>query len=100
LVDGVRTLEVLMTEEFVMGLGTQAIKTAVLLAGPMLMAAMVVGVIVSVLQAVTQINEATLTFIPKIAAVLIVIMILAPWMLEVLQSFAKDVLGNAGEWVR
>ena len=89
-----------MTEEMVMSIGAEAIKTVIMLAGPMLLAAMVVGVIVSVLQAITQINEATLTFIPKMIAITLVLVIMAPWMLEVIQSYATNVLGNAGEWIR
>jgi len=89
-----------MTEEMVIAIGTEAIKVTVMLASPLLLAAMIIGIIVSVLQAVTQINEATLTFIPKMAAVLLVMVILAPWMLELLQHYTIQVLGSAGEWVR
>jgi len=89
-----------MTEEMVMSLGSEAIKTTIYLAGPLLAAAMAVGLVVSVLQAVTQINESTLTFIPKMVAVLLVLTVMSPWMLEVLQHYASDVLGNAGAWVR
>ncbi len=89
-----------MTEEMVMSLATEAIKTTIYLAGPLLIAAMSVGIIVSVLQAVTQINESTLTFIPKMVAVLVVLIVMAPWMLEVLQHYASQVLGGAGDLVR
>jgi len=89
-----------VTEEMVMSLGSEAIKTTIYLAGPMLGAAMAIGLLVSVMQAVTQINESTLTFIPKMVAVLLVLLVMAPWMLEVLQQYAIAVLGNAGEWVR
>ena len=89
-----------MSEDMVMQLGADAIKTTVLLASPMLVAAMVVGILVSVLQAVTQINEATLTFIPKMVAIIVVLMVMAPWMLEVLQNYASTVLGTAGEMIR
>lgn len=89
-----------MTEEMVMNLGAEAIKTTIYLAGPMLLAAMSIGIVVSVLQAITQINEATLTFIPKMVAVVLVLVVMAPWMLEVLQHYAAEVLGSAGEIVR
>ena len=89
-----------MTEEMVMQMAQDAIKTPISLAGPMLLAAMVIGIIVSVLQAITQINESTLTFIPKMVAVLIVLTVMAPWMLEVLQHYATQVLGSAGDMVR
>lgn len=89
-----------MTEEMVMSLASEAIKTTIYLAGPLLLAAMSVGIIVSILQAVTQINESTLTFIPKMIAVLAVLTVMAPWMLEVLRQYTSDVLGNAGGMVR
>lgn len=89
-----------MGEDFVMGIGAEAVKTMILIAGPMLLAAMIVGIAVSIFQAVTQINEATLTFIPKMIAVVLVLVIAAPWMLEVMKTYASDVLGNAGAWIR
>ena len=89
-----------MTEEMVMSLASEAIKTTIYLAGPLLLAAMSVGIIVSILQAVTQINESTLTFIPKMIAVLAVLTVMAPWMLEVLRQYTSDVLGNAGGMIR
>lgn len=89
-----------MAEDFVMSLGAEAIKTVIYLAGPMLVAAMAIGLVVSVLQAITQINESTLTFIPKMIAVVLVLVIMAPWMLEVIRHYTTEVIGNAGEWVR
>jgi flagellar biosynthesis protein FliQ len=89
-----------MTEEMVISIGSEAIKTTIYLAGPMLLAAMLIGIVVSVLQAITQINEATLTFIPKMVAIILVFVVMGPWMLEVMQQYATQVLGNAGEWVR
>lgn len=89
-----------MTEEQVMQVAAEAIKTTVMLSGPLLLTAMLIGVVVSILQAITQINEATLTFIPKMVAVILVLAVMAPWMLEVLQAYAQDVFGRAGEWVR
>jgi flagellar biosynthesis protein FliQ len=89
-----------MGEEMVMSIAAESIKTTILLAGPMLIAAMAIGIIVSILQAITQINEATLTFIPKMVAVIVVLIVMAPWMLEVMTQYTTNVLGNAGEWVR
>lgn len=74
-------------------------KTTIYLAGPLLASAMVVGIIVSVLQAITQINESTLTFIPKMVAILLVLLVMGPWMLEVLQHYAGQVFGTVGEMV-
>ncbi len=83
-----------------MGLGAETLRTTLYLAGPLLIAAMLIGIVVSVLQAITQINEATLTFIPKMVAVVLVLIVMAPWMLEILQNYANNILGNAGDWIR
>lgn len=89
-----------MTEEMVMNLGSEAIRTVIYIAGPLLAAAMAIGILVSILQAVTQINESTLTFIPKMVAVLIVLVILAPWMLQVLEHYTTEVITSAGDFLR
>ncbi len=89
-----------MTEEMVLQIGTNAITTIAYLAGPVLLAAMAVGIVISILQAITQINEQTLTFIPKMIAVILTLMIMAPWMLRVMQDYAVSVFGGAGEMLR
>ncbi len=89
-----------MTEELVMQMGADAIKTTIYLAGPLLIAAMAIGIIVSVLQAITQINENTLTFIPKMVAIIVVLMVMAPWMMDIMRDYATHVLGGAGELIR
>ena len=88
-----------MTEDVVISIGAEAIRTTIYLCGPLLLAAMAIGILVSVMQAITQINEATLTFIPKMIAVIVVLTIMAPWMLEVMQNYAIGVLTSAGEMV-
>jgi flagellar biosynthetic protein FliQ len=89
-----------MTEEMVMSLASDAIRTTIYIAGPLLIAAMAIGILVSLIQAVTQINESTLTFIPKMIAVIIVLMVMSPWMMDVMQTYATSVFGGAGEMVR
>ena len=89
-----------MNEEIVMNIGMEAVKTMIFLAGPMLAAAMVIGILVSVFQAITQINEATLTFIPKMIAVILVLVVMAPWMLKLLEEYAVNMFGNASDWIR
>jgi flagellar biosynthesis protein FliQ len=89
-----------MNEQIILQLGQNALKTTALLAGPMLLAALVVGLIISVLQAITQINEATLTFIPKMAVVAIVIVIAAPWMIDVMSQFTIELFSGITEMVR
>lgn len=86
-----------MTEEMVMSLGAETLKTTIYLAAPMLIAAMAIGIIVSLIQAITQINESTLTFIPKMVAVIVVLVVMAPWMLEVMTAYTTQVITMAGE---
>lgn len=76
-----------MTETFVMGLGRDALMMTLLLGAPMLGVSLVVGLIVSLFQAVTQINEMTLTFVPKLLALTLVFILLGPWMLQQIIHF-------------
>ncbi len=89
-----------MSEELILKLGTETLRTTALLASPMLIGALVVGLIVSVFQAITQINEATLTFIPKMAIVAIVFVIAAPWMMDVISNFTTGLFENIAMYVR
>lgn len=81
-----------MTPEFVTGLGRQAIETILLVASPMLLAGLAVGLLISIFQAATQINEQTMTFIPKIVAVFVTLLLFAPWMIKIMLSFTTSVL--------
>ena len=78
-----------MNPQSVITLGQQALYTMLLIAAPMLIAALVVGLIVSVLQAATQINEMTLSFIPKLLAMLAALVIAGPWMITVYVDFMR-----------
>ena len=89
-----------VTEETVMQLMSQVFVVAAKLAGPTLAAALVVGVIVSLLQAVTQVQEMTLAFVPKIIAVFAVLLLLGPWMLQVACEFTADLLTRLPELCR
>jgi flagellar biosynthetic protein FliQ len=89
-----------MSEELILKLGQDTLRTTALLAGPLLISALVVGLIVSVFQAVTQINEATLTFIPKMVVVGIVLLLAAPWMMDVMNHFTVQIFENMAEMVR
>ena len=86
-----------MTPEGVMTIGQEAIKTILLVAGPMLGLSLVVGLMVSAFQAMTQINEMTLTFLPKIATMFIVLLVMFPWMLQILVGFMTGVWGQIPE---
>ena len=76
-----------MSQEFVITIGREAMLTAFLLAAPPLIAALTVGLVVSIFQAVTQIQEMTLAIVPKMVAVLIALVISYPWLLETLTSY-------------
>jgi flagellar biosynthetic protein FliQ len=81
-----------MTPEYVVGLGAEAIKLTLLLAAPLLGVGLAVGLIIAVLQATTQIQEMTLSFVPKIVCVLLALLVSAPWMIEKLTSFMSSVI--------
>ncbi|ENR0235228.1 TPA: flagellar biosynthesis protein FliQ [Klebsiella aerogenes] len=83
-----------MTPESVMAIGTEAMKVALALAAPLLLAALISGLVVSLLQAATQINEMTLSFIPKILAVVATIIIAGPWMLNLLLDYMRTLFNN------
>jgi len=89
-----------MTDELIMQLGQESLKTAAFLAGPILITALIVGLIISILQAITQINEATLTFIPKIVVVAVVVVVTGPWMLDIISRFTINLLENITYYVR
>jgi flagellar biosynthetic protein FliQ len=89
-----------MTEELIMKLGQDAIRTTAMIASPMLIGALAVGLIISVIQAVTQINEATLTFIPKMIVIFAVILIAGPWMLDIMTNYTVELFENIATMVR
>ncbi len=80
-----------MSIEFVVDLCRRAVQTTLLMAGPTLLAGMIVGLIVSIFQATTQINEQTLTFIPKIVAVFITLLLMTPWMIHTIVPFTTSI---------
>ena len=81
-----------MNPESVMNIGREAMQIMVMIAAPMLLSSLVVGLIVSIFQAATQINEQTLTFIPKLVTVLAVLVIAGPWILSVMTDYMHHVL--------
>ncbi len=81
-----------MTPESVMTIGRTALEMTILVSAPVLLVTLVVGLIVSVFQAATQINDASLSFIPKVIAVLITFAIAGPWMLTVMTDYMRRVL--------
>ena len=89
-----------MTPEFVIALAKQAIVLTISLSMPMLGLGLMAGLIISVFQAVTQIQEMTLTFVPKILAVFAGLLFAAPWMLEELIAFTANILENLPMYIR
>ena len=81
-----------MTEQWIVEIGTKAIWVAMKVAAPVLIAALVVGLLVSILQAATQINEQTLSFIPKIIAMTAALVISGPWLLETMIGFTVELM--------
>lgn len=89
-----------MTEELVIKLGQDALRTTAMLAAPLLISTLVVGLAVSVFQALTQINEATLTFIPKMIVVALVFVLAGPWMMDVMSTYTVNLFENIAVMVR
>jgi flagellar biosynthetic protein FliQ len=89
-----------MTPEFVVGLAQEAIKVTILVAMPMLGLALIVGLAVSVFMATTQIHEMTLTFVPKILAVLLGLLFFLNWMLQQLISFTHNLITQIPIYIR
>jgi flagellar biosynthetic protein FliQ len=83
-----------MTPEAVIHIGKKAVETILLTSAPMLLAAMVIGLLISIFQAATQINEQTMTFIPKIVAVFVTLLIFGPWIIELLLTFTTEIIAQ------
>ena len=83
-----------MNAESVVAVARTAMETTLLISAPMLVSGLVVGLLVSIFQAVTSIQEMTLTFIPKIVAVFLTLLIMTPWMIHTLSSFAGNVFST------
>jgi flagellar biosynthetic protein FliQ len=89
-----------MTPEFVTGFFLEAMKMALYLAGPILAFGLVTGLLVSIFQATTQINEMTLVFIPKMFAVGLALLIFFPWMLQLIIDFTQNLFANLPNLIR
>lgn len=82
-----------------MSLGAQAVQLTLLVAAPLLLVALVVGLVISIFQAATQINEATLSFIPKLIAVFAALVVAGPWMLAQLVAFMRELFSSIPQLV-
>ena len=72
-----------------MDIGRQAVEMTLMLSAPLLLAALVIGLIVSIFQAATQINEQTLSFIPKLGGMLLILLLAGPWMLQIMVDYVR-----------
>jgi flagellar biosynthetic protein FliQ len=89
-----------MTVEFVTQVIRQGLMTVLLAAAPVLISGLAVGLTVSIFQAVSQVHEMTLTFIPKIVVIFVALMIFGPWIIRVVLNFATGILSNLDEYAR
>lgn len=83
-----------MTPETVMEIGRQAMEMTLLVSAPMLLVALVVGLIISIFQAATSLNETTLSFVPKLVAMLITLVVAGPWMLELMTDYIQRLFSS------
>ena len=88
-----------MTQEMVIAIAERAIWIVLIVSGPLLLIALVVGLLVSIFQATTSIQEQTLAFVPKIVAVLVAIIFFGPWMISQLTTFVTDILNNLTRYI-
>ncbi|MFD2870578.1 flagellar biosynthesis protein FliQ [Kurthia sp. 3B1D] len=88
-----------MSQELVISIAERAITVVIMASGPLLLVALVVGLLVSIFQATTQIQEQTLSFVPKIIAVLLAIVFFGPWMLTKVVTYTKDIFENLTRYI-
>ncbi|KUJ96394.1 MAG: flagellar biosynthesis protein FliQ [Desulfonauticus sp.] len=89
-----------MTPEFVIGFARQAIELTLLISLPMLGVGLVVGVFISIIQAATQLQEMTLSIIPKIISIFLVLLISFPWIMDKMITFTRELLLNLPNYIR
>ncbi|MFZ3019233.1 MAG: flagellar biosynthesis protein FliQ [Gallionella sp.] len=83
-----------MTPETVITIGQQAVEMTLLISAPLLLTALVIGLVVSIFQAATQINEMTLSFIPKMLGIFVVLIFTGPWMISMMVDYIQRLFGN------
>ncbi|MDQ2819205.1 MAG: flagellar biosynthesis protein FliQ [Pseudomonadota bacterium] len=83
-----------MTPESVMTMGRTAMEVTLMISAPLLLVALIIGLIVSIFQAATQINEATLSFIPKLVGIFVALIVAGPWMLSIMLDYMRNVFNG------
>lgn len=89
-----------MGEDVILQLGQDALKTMAMLSAPLLLSTLVIGLVISIFQALTQINENTLTFVPKMIVIAIVLVLAGPWMMDVMKNYTVNLFENMATIVR
>jgi flagellar biosynthetic protein FliQ len=83
-----------MTPETIMSIAHHALEVTLLLSMPLLLSALIIGLVVGIFQAATQINESTLSFIPKLVGVALALLVAGPWMLQVITGYTKELFNS------
>lgn len=89
-----------MSVDLVMGLANEAIKVTLLISAPMLIVGLIVGLVISIFQAVTQIQEMTLTFVPKIIAVMVALLVALPWMVNLIITYTHNLFTSIPLYIK
>ena len=89
-----------MTPETVVTIGQQALQMTILVSAPLMLAGLLTGLLVSIFQAATSINEMTLTFIPKLIVIFIVLILAGPWMIETMTSYMRELFSSIPQLIR
>ncbi len=89
-----------MTTDLIMGIAAETMKVTLLVSAPVLLVGLVVGLVISIFQAVTQVNEMTLTFVPKLIGAFVAMLIFGPWMMQTLVSFSTGLFQNMASYGR
>lgn len=89
-----------MGEDIILQLGQDALKTMAMLSAPLLLSTLVIGLVISIFQALTQINENTLTFVPKMIVIAVVLVLAGPWMMDVMKNYTVNLFENMATIVR
>lgn len=89
-----------MTPETVVTIGQQALQMTILVSAPLMLAGLVTGLLVSIFQAATSINEMTLTFIPKLIVIFIVLILAGPWMIDTMTSYMRELFTSIPQLIR
>ncbi|MBN2516019.1 MAG: flagellar biosynthesis protein FliQ [Deltaproteobacteria bacterium] len=89
-----------MSIDFVMSIANEAVKVTLLLSAPMLIVGLIIGLVISIFQAVTQVQEMTLTFVPKIIGVMVALIIALPWMINVIITYTQNLFNSIPLYIR